>query len=80
MNIKKLEFINVREIWKHEALDFTRWLASNIDYIEDKLGFSINVIETEKQIGSFNVDILVKMNRVTLLSLKTNWKKQTINI
>ena len=40
-----------------EAADFTTWLAANIDYINDKLGFALNVLETEKQIGSFNVDI-----------------------
>ena len=57
MTISKLSYVNIREIWKHEAADFTTWLAANINYINDKLGFTLNVLETEKQIGSFNVDI-----------------------
>ena len=57
MKISRLDYVNIREIWQHEAADFTTWLANNIDYINDKLGFTLNVLETEKQIGSFNVDI-----------------------
>jgi len=57
MEIKKIEFVNIREIWRHEALDFTNWLSENIDFLEDSIGFPISVIETERQIGSFNVDI-----------------------
>lgn len=49
--------MNVKDIWKDEAKDFTKWLYKNIDYLNDKIGFTINVIETEHQIGSFRVDI-----------------------
>ena len=57
MIISRLDYVNIREIWQHEALDFSTWLAENIDYLNEKLGFTLNVLETEKQIGSFNVDI-----------------------
>jgi len=57
LKISRLDYVNIREIWENEAKDFTTWLADNIDYINDKLGFTLNVLETEKQIGYFNVDI-----------------------
>lgn len=57
MEIKKLDQINAREIWKSEPRHFTKWLAENIDFLNDKLDINLNVIQTEKQIGSFNVDI-----------------------
>lgn len=57
MQIEKLTYVNVRDIWRHEAKDFTQWLANNIDYLNDKLGFTVNVMETERQVGSFSVDI-----------------------
>lgn len=57
MDIKKLEYINVREIWEKEASDFTKWLAQNLDYLTDKLNFGLNNPETERQVGSFNIDI-----------------------
>jgi len=57
LKISRLNYVNIREIWRHEAANFTTWLASNIEYLNEKLGFILNVLETEKQIGSFNVDI-----------------------
>ncbi|WP_431811825.1 DUF4268 domain-containing protein [Lysinibacillus sp. FW12] len=57
MDIKKLELINAREIWKSEPRNFTKWLAENIDFLNEKLDVTLNVIETEKKIGSFSVDI-----------------------
>ena len=57
LKISRLEYINIRDIWQHEATDFTVWLADNIDYINETLGVTLNVLETEKQVGSFNVDI-----------------------
>lgn len=58
MDIRKLEYVNVRDIWRNEANDFTVWLSENIEYLADKLGFTINVLETERRIGTFKVDIL----------------------
>lgn len=57
MEVGRLDYVNTREIWRHEAADFTTWLAANIDYINDRLGFTLNVLETEKQVGVFTVDV-----------------------
>ena len=57
MIISRLDYVNLREIWENEASDFTTWLAENINFINEHLGFTLTVLETEKQIGSFNVDI-----------------------
>ena len=57
MEIKKAELMNVREVWKSELRNFTRWLARNIDFLNEKLEISLKVIQTEKQIRAFNVDI-----------------------
>ena len=47
-NLGKLEKItNLREVWKNEATDFTKWLAkeSNIKLLSEELGFNITVDE-----------------------------------
>lgn len=56
----KLEEIkDLREIWPHEALDFTPWLAKeeNINLLADTIGIDITVDEEESPVGDFNVDI-----------------------
>ena len=58
----KLKKIDLREEWKHEALDFTQWLAKdeNLALLSEEIGVDINLIETEANVGSFNVDILAE--------------------
>lgn len=57
---KLSEMKNLREVWTHEALDFTPWLArdENIALLADAVGLTINVDETESSVGSFHADIL----------------------
>ncbi len=58
----KLSKIDLREEWKHEAHDFTVWLAQtdNIALLSDEIGIDIQVINTEANVGSFAVDILAE--------------------
>jgi hypothetical protein len=58
----RLEKVDLREVWNHEALDFTKWLAKeeNINLLSDTIGIDIEIIQTEARVGSFNVDILAK--------------------
>ena len=45
MELGKLERVDLRKYWKHEALDFTRWLAEpqNIELLSDEVGIGIPV-------------------------------------
>lgn len=51
------EITDLREVWSHEALDFTPWVAENIELLADAVGLDITVDETESSVGDFNVDI-----------------------
>ncbi|MEO1288272.1 MAG: DUF4268 domain-containing protein, partial [Chloroflexota bacterium] len=57
-NVNKLTFVPVREAFKHEAHHFTVWLEDNIDALNERLNLDLTVIEREKSVGSFNVDLL----------------------
>ena len=48
---------DLRSIWPHEALNFTPWVAENVDLLVDAVGLDITVDETESSVGDFNVDI-----------------------
>ena len=56
--LKKEE--NLRSVWGHEALDFTKWLAEeeNLELLGNELGIDMEVIGTEVRTGSYFADIL----------------------
>lgn len=61
-NLSKLNKVDLREIWAHEAIDFTNWLAQkeNLDTLSKELGIDLKLIRTEASVGKFNVDILAE--------------------
>ncbi len=61
-NLGKLKKVELREAWKHEATNFTRWLAEeeNLTLLGEEIGFEIKLLQTEAAVGSFNVDILAE--------------------
>jgi hypothetical protein len=61
-----LEPQDVREYWEHEEYDFTPWLANEIEAegasdLEDVLGLDVEIIEREKSVGKYNVDIYAQV-------------------
>ena len=65
MRLGKFEKVEIRDIWKNEASDFTKWLAEpeNILLLSEELGLDeLSVISTEKKIGNFSADILAETN------------------
>jgi hypothetical protein len=52
-----LEKVPLREIWKNEAKDFTRWLEENIESLNEALDLSLSSVEHEQPVGDFNVDL-----------------------
>ena len=55
--IGKIERVPLREVWRHEAYDFSSWLSQNIDVLNEVVHFEIQNVETERSTGSFSVDI-----------------------
>ncbi len=55
--IERIQRVSLRNVWKHEAHDFTVWLEANIDVLREILGFEILNPEREQSTGNFAVDI-----------------------
>jgi hypothetical protein len=58
--IGKLERVHLREVWKHEALDFTQWLEENIDTLNTALGLNLINVDREQAAGDFSVDLVAE--------------------
>ncbi len=59
--LSKLVRMPLREAWKHEAGDFTPWLAEedNLNMLADAIGLAdIELVATEHWVGDFKLDIL----------------------
>lgn len=67
--IGRIERVQLREVWPHEALDFTRWLGDNLDVLSEELGIELTDAETEGCAGDFRVDIVAKdsANRTVII-------------
>jgi len=55
--IGKIRKVKLREIWKHEAADFTKWLQENPDVIGDIIGLQLFNVEREQSKGG-DLDLL----------------------
>ncbi len=74
-SISRLVPVPLREIWKHEALDFSRWLAENLDYLEEVINLSLAPIELEAAAGDFAADILAEDPNGRLVVIENQLEK-----
>jgi hypothetical protein len=58
--IGKIQRVPLREVWKHEALDFTTWLQNNLDVLNDVLDLDLVPAEREQSAGDFSVDLVAQ--------------------
>lgn len=56
----KLQRVDPRTVWKHEAHDFTPWLAESIEKLGEVLGMELEVVDREADVGDFAADILAR--------------------
>lgn len=61
-DLGRLRRVELRDIWRSEAQDFTPWLAgeSNIGLLGEALGIELEVEAVERNVGPFRADILCK--------------------
>jgi hypothetical protein len=58
--IEKLERLPLREVWKHEAHNFTKWLQENIDGLNTALDLNLVKVGLEQPAGSFSIDLVAE--------------------
>ena len=58
--LSRLHRVSVKEVWKHEAEDFTPWLATdhNLRLLGETLGLELELEAMEVGVGNFSADIV----------------------
>lgn len=55
-----IERVDLREVWPHEAQDFTPWRAENLDKLGEALGLELELQSAEAAVGPFALDVLAR--------------------
>jgi hypothetical protein len=58
MQIGRIQRVQLRDIWPHEARDFTTWLCENLEVLNDKTGLGLIQATCEQRAGDFSVDLI----------------------
>lgn len=56
--LSKLVQLDPRDVWPHEAHDFTPWLMANADALGEVLGIDIELTANEHPVGGFALDLI----------------------
>ena len=73
--IGKIQRIELRSVWPHEAHNFTKWLQENIDVINDAIDLNITNLEREKAAGDFWVDLVAEDDSGHTIIIENQLKK-----
>ena len=73
--IGKIEKVPLREIWRHEAHDFTKWLQDNIDVLSDVINLPLTNVEREQTTGNFYVDLTAEDNSGNTVIIENQLEK-----
>jgi hypothetical protein len=57
IELGKLEPVDPRLVWKHEAHEFTPWLLGNADRLSEALGIELELEAAEHAVGGFSLDL-----------------------
>lgn len=58
--IGKIQRVPLREVWRHEAHDFTQYLQNNLDVLNSVLDINLVSAEREQAAGAFSVDLVAE--------------------
>jgi Domain of unknown function (DUF4268) len=59
-NVGRLQRVALREVWKHEAKDFTQWLQNNLEVLNESLDLNLLGANRERSAGDFSVDLVAE--------------------
>ncbi|MDB5591979.1 hypothetical protein [Enterovirga sp.] len=75
MEIGRLLPIEPRTVWRHEALDFTPWLAGQLDRLGEAINEDLELLGSEQAVGPFSADIVARNKRGETVLIENQLEK-----
>jgi len=75
MMLGKIQRVKLRDVWRHEAYDFSRWLSDNIDVLSEVIGVNLTNVETERRAGDFCIDLVAEDNDGGIIVIENQLEK-----
>ena len=60
-SLGRIQKVDLREAWPHEAADFTPWLAKHLTELGESLGLDLELLSQEAPVGTFSLDLLAQV-------------------
>lgn len=60
VSLGQLKQVDLKSTWKHEALEFTPWLAAHLNLLSEVLDRDLQLVATEHPVGPFRADLLCR--------------------
>ena len=57
-HLGSLKSVDIRDVWKDEARDFTPWLLRNVEELSAALGLDLELHQAEHPVGRFSLDLI----------------------
>lgn len=73
--IGKIQRVGLRDVWKHEALNFTTWLEENITVLNEALGTNLTIVNREVDAGDFSVDLTAEDDSGNVVIIENQLEK-----
>lgn len=73
--IGKIQRVQLRDVWRHEALDFTTWLEDNIEVLGDTVNLTLTNVEREQGVGAFSVDLVAEDDSGNVIVIENQLEK-----
>ena len=71
----ELKEVSMRDIWKHEAREFTPWLESNIGALGKALDLDLSSKQAEAPVGDFLLDLLATTGDGDIVAIENQFRQ-----
>lgn len=58
VSLGRLEQVDPRSVWRHEALNFTPWLLENADRLGEAFEVELELTRAEHPVGGYSLDLI----------------------